>query len=163
MRACVLTTSYPRSPDDVAGIFVAEQVEHLRAAGIEVDVVSPNDVPHFGIAYGSGIAQNLKAKPWLLLALPAFLVAFARAARRSARTADVVHTHWLPTALVAIATGKPFVLQLWGTDVELARRFTRLARPLVRRARIVVAASEFLAADARRLGAREVRVIANGV
>src|SRR5579871_2360075 len=103
MRVCVLTTSYPRSPGDVAGIFVAEQVEQLRAAGIDVDVVSPADFPHFGIAYGAGIAQNLRARPWLVLALPAFLAAFARAARRTARGADVVHAHWLPTALPALA------------------------------------------------------------
>ena len=33
--------------------------------------------------------------------------------------------------------GKPFVLQVWGTDVELARRAPWLVRPLVRRARLV--------------------------
>ena len=163
MRVCVLTTSYPRAPGDVAGVFVAEQVERLRAAGIEVSVVSPGDFPHFGIAYGSGVTQNMKARPWLLLALPAFLLLFACAARRGARGADVVHAHWLPTALAAVATRKPFVLQLWGTDAELAGRFPRLARPLVRRAAVVVAASEFLAARAETLGARDVRVIANGV
>ena len=163
MRVCVLTTSYPRGPDDVAGRFVADQVEHLREAGVEIDVVSPATFRHFGIAYGGGIVQNLRARPWLALLLPAFLVSFAVAARRAARTADVVHAHWLPSALPALATGRPFVLQVWGTDVELARRTPWLWRPLVRRARVVVAASAFLAGEARRLGAREVRVVPNGV
>ena len=163
MRVCVLTTSYPRSPGDAAGAFVAEQVERLRDAGIEVEVVSPAAFRHFGIAYGGGIAQNLRAQPWLLVALPLFVASYARAARRGARGADVVHAHWIPSALAAAATGKPFVLQVWGTDVELARRAPRLARPLVRRARIVIAASGFLADAARALGAREVRVIPNGV
>src|SRR5262249_4043209 len=146
VRVCVLTTSYPRSPGDVAGIFVADTVERLRAAGVEVDVVSPADFRHFGIAFGAGIVQNLRARPWLALALPAFLLAFVRAARRAARGADVVHAHWLPSGLAALATGKPFVLQVWGTDVELARRAPRLARPLLRQARVVVAASSYLAA-----------------
>ncbi|HZQ02942.1 MAG TPA: glycosyltransferase, partial [Gaiellaceae bacterium] len=163
MRVCVLSTSYPRSADDVAGRFVADAVEHLRAAGVDVDVVSPASFPHFGIAYGSGIVQNLRARPWLALALPLFLAAYARAARRAAREADVVHAHWLPSALAALATGKPFVLQVWGTDVELARRCPRLARPLLERARVVVAASSYLAEEARRLGARDVRVIPTGV
>src|SRR5581483_7641652 len=101
--------------------------------------------------------------PWLLLLLPAFLAAFARAARRAARDADVVHAHWIPSALPALATGKPYVLQVWGTDVELARRAPWLARPLVRRARVVVAASSFLAEAARGLGARDVRVVPPGV
>jgi colanic acid/amylovoran biosynthesis glycosyltransferase len=163
MRVCVLTTSYPRSPDDVAGAFVAAQVGRLRAAGIEVEVVSPASFRHFGIAYGDGIAQNLRRRPWLLAALPLFLASFARAARRGARTADVVHAHWIPSGLAAIKTGKPYVLQVWGTDVAIANRMPILARPLVKRARIVVAASEFLAVAARELGAREVRVIPNGV
>jgi glycosyltransferase involved in cell wall biosynthesis len=163
VRVCVLTTSYPRSADDVAGIFVADAVERLRAAGVDVDVVSPADFRHFGIAFGDGIVQNLRARPWLALALPAFLLGFARAARRAARGADVVHAHWLPSGLAALATGRPFVLQVWGTDVELARRTPWLARPLVRRARVVVASSSHLADAARRLGARDVSVIAPGV
>ena len=163
MRVCVLTTSYPRFAGDVAGRFVADQVEQLRAAGVDVDVVSPATFRHFGVAYGGGIVQNLRAKPWLVLALPLFLAAYARAARRAAQRADVVHAHWLPSGLAALATDKPFVLQAWGTDVELARRAPWLARQVVRRARLVIAGSSYLAESVRRLSAREVRVIPNGV
>lgn len=163
MRVCVLTTSYPRSSADVAGRFVADTVEHLRAAGVEVDVVSPAKFRHFGIAYGDGIVQNLRARPWLVVLVPLFLASFALEARRASRAADVVHAHWIPSGLAAIATGKPFVLQVWGTDVELARRVPWLARPIVRRARLVVAGSSFLADEARALGPREVCVIPNGV
>jgi glycosyltransferase involved in cell wall biosynthesis len=159
LRVCVVTTSYPRFAGDVAGVFVAEQVEALRAAGVEVEVVSPANVRHFGIAYGDGIAQNLKAKPWLVLALPFFLAGLARAARRAGRAADVVHAHWIPSGLAARATGKPVVLQVWGTDVELARRVPWLLRGT----RVAIAASPFLAEAARRLGARDVRVITSGV
>ena len=59
--------------------------------------------------------------------------------------ADLVHAHWLPSALPAVKTRKPFVLQLWGTDVELARRARWVARRLVRRARVVLCPSEALA------------------
>ena len=54
--------------------------------------------------------------------------------------------------------GKPYVVQLWGTDVELARRAPWLFRPLLQRARLAIVASEYLAAR-RGLGAREVRVV----
>jgi glycosyltransferase involved in cell wall biosynthesis len=163
LRVCVLTTSYPRTLGEPAGSFVADTVSHLQRAGVEVDVVSPASFRHFGIAYGDGIVQNLRAAPWRVLLLPLFLGSFALAARRVAHRADVVHAHWIPSALPALATRKPFLLQLWGTDVELAQRVPRLARPLVRRARSVVAASSFLAESARRLGALDVRVIPNGV
>jgi glycosyltransferase involved in cell wall biosynthesis len=163
VKVVVLTTSYPRSPDDVAGAFVREAVEHLRAAGVDVEVVSPASFRHYGLAYGHGIVGNLRRRPWKVLLLPLFLASYTRAARRAARGADLVHAHWLPSALPAALTGKPFVLQLWGTDVELARRARRLARMLVARARVVVGPSEELAAAARALGARDVRMIPNGV
>jgi len=155
----VLTTSYPRDREDVAGSFVRDGVEALRASGVDVRVVSPATFRHFGIAYGDGIVNNLRRSPWKVLALPLFAVAFARAARRASRGADVVHAHWLPSALPALATGRPLVLQLWGSDVELARRVRPLARRLVGSARVVVCASTALAEDARELGARDVRVV----
>jgi glycosyltransferase involved in cell wall biosynthesis len=163
VKACVLTTSYPRDADDVAGNFVRDGVEALRATGVDVVVVSPANFRHYGIAYGDGIVNNLRRAPWKAALVPLFLLSFGRAARRASRDADVVHAHWLPSALPALATGKPFVLQLWGSDVALARRMRPLARWLVRRASVVVCASNALADDARTLGARDVRVIPSGV
>ena len=128
MKVVVLTTSYPRGPGDVAGLFVADQVEHIHERGVDVRVVSPASFRHYGIAYGSGVAGNLRQKPYLVLALPLMLAGFARAARRAAADADLVHAHWLPSGAVAALTGKPFVLQLWGTDVELARRDRKSTR-----------------------------------
>lgn len=159
MKVVVLTTSYPRHEDDMAGVFVRDLVEAARAEGVEIEVVSPATFRHFGIAYGHGVVGNLRRRPWLVLALPLFLAAYARAARRATRDADVVHAHWLPSALAALATGRPYVVQLWGTDVELARRAPWAFRWLVRRARAVAVASGFLAEAARELGARDVRLV----
>ena len=163
MKVAVLTTSYPRSPEDVVGRFVADAVEHVRARGVTVEVVSPLDFHHFGIAYGYGVMGNLRRRPWLAAALPAMLASFAVAARRASHDADLVHAHWLPAGAVAATTGRPFVVQLWGTDVELARRWPALARAILRRARLAICASNELADAARELGARAVRVIPGGV
>jgi glycosyltransferase involved in cell wall biosynthesis len=163
VKVAVLTTSYPRAAGDAPGRFVADAVERLRDRGVEVEVVSPASFRHFGIAYGSGVVGNLKREPWRAALLPGMLASFRRAARRAAREADLVHAHWLPAGAVALTCGKPFVVQLWGTDVELARKARPLARAVLRRARLVVCASNALAAAARELGAREVRVIPSGV
>ena len=163
MRVTVLTTSYPRHDGDIAGAFVRDAVEHLRSAGVEIDVVSPATFRHFGIAYGDGIAANLREQPARLALVPAFLAAFTRAARHASREADVVHAHWLPSGVPALATGKPFVLQAWGTDVELASRMPLLVRPVVRRASVVVVPSRALVADMEKLGAVGVRVVGSGV
>lgn len=163
MKVAVLTTSYPRNAGDMAGHFVAAAVEHAREAGVEVVVVSPGTFPHFGVGYGAGIAQNLRAAPWKLALVPAFMAAYARAARRAARDADLVHAHWIPSAIAARAAGKPYVLQVWGTDVALAQRAPRVFRPLMRGARSVIAASAFLAGEAEKLGARDVRIVPPGL
>jgi glycosyltransferase involved in cell wall biosynthesis len=163
MKLAVLTTSYPRHEGDPAGNFVKDAVDELRARGVEVEVVSPATFRHFGIAYGSGVMGNLRAAPWKAALVPAFLGSFARAARRAARDVDLVHAHWLPSGAVALTTGKPFVVQLWGTDVELARRASSLARRVLSRARLTICASNALADSARELGAKEVRVIPSAV
>lgn len=132
MKVLVVTTSYPPN----GGSFVAAMVEAVRARGVEVAVVSPSDVRHYGIAGGHGIVGNLRARPWLALLLPLFLWNLRRAAARV--DCDVVHAHWLPSGLVAATLRKPYVVQPWGTDVALLGRLPwRFPR--------VVAASRFLA------------------
>ena len=161
MRVAVLTTSYPRFSGDVAGRFVADSVEHVRSRGVEVEVVGPEQFRHYGIAYGHGMLGNLRRRPWLALLMPALLAGFVRAARRV--DADVLHAHWLPAGWVAARSGKPYVVQVWGTDVELARRAPWLARRVFGKARLVIAASNDLALRAQALGASDVRVIPSGV
>ena len=82
---------------------------------------------------------------------------------RSARDVDLVHAHWLGAGAVAATLGKPYVLQVHGTDLVLGLRVPWLARPILRRAALVVAGSQALAADARALGARDVRVVPTAV
>jgi glycosyltransferase involved in cell wall biosynthesis len=163
VKIAVLTTSYPRYAGDAAGRFVADAVDRIRRRGVTVEVVSPTDFEHHGIAYGDGIVGNLRSRPLLALYLPAMQRNFRRAARTAAQDADLVHAHWLPSGAVALSVGKPFVLQVWGTDMEIARRLPPLAKPILRGAALVVAPARALAAEAERLGARETRVIPSGV
>ena len=107
MKVLVLTTSYPRSADDVAGVFVADAVAGLREAGVEVRVVSPADFRHFG----DRLRRRDRAEPAREAvarrgACRCSSPSYARAARRAARDVDVVHAHWIPSALAALATGQ---------------------------------------------------------
>ncbi len=163
MKVVVLTTSYPRDERDIAGLFVRDAVEAVRREGVEVEVVSPASFRHFGIAYGHGIAGNLRGRPWLALLLPAFLLGYARAARRAARDADVVHAHWLPS-------GSPHSRPASRTSSSSGARTSRLRGGRPGSSGRCCAArdlrsppSEYLAAAARELGAREVRMIPSGV
>jgi glycosyltransferase involved in cell wall biosynthesis len=163
VKVAVLTTSYPRYAGDAAGHFVGEAVDRLRERGLEIEVVHPLTFRHYGIAYGHGVVGNLRRRPLRAVFLPAMVASFRRAAARAARDADVVHAHWLPAGAIALSLRKPYVVQVWGTDVELARRAPWLARPILRRARRVVAASTWLADAAQELGAERIDVIPSGV
>ena len=159
LRVAVFTTSYPRDDRDASGRFVADAVARLRSEGVGVEVVNPQ------LAGEGGVVEKLRRRPWLA---PTFVIRSLRALRRS--DCDLVHAHWLLAGAVAALAGKPFVLTLHGSgtagrfsDVELARRAPRLVGAIVRRARVVVCVSECLAAAARSCGARDVRVIPNGI
>ena len=164
MKVVVLTTSYPRDASDVAGNFVASAVEGCATLGVEVDVVSPATFQDFGIAYGGGIAQNLRAAPWKLALVPAFLAAYARAARRRgarrrprARALDPVRARGARdrASRTCCRCGGP-------TSSSRGARRRSCGRCCAARA-LVIAASSFLADEARALGAREVEVVPTGV
>jgi glycosyltransferase involved in cell wall biosynthesis len=161
MRVVFLTTSWPRGPGDYAGRFLADLVERLRGRGLVIDVLAPGQgFPDFRLAAGAGVAANARKRPW---AVPPLLAAMGRAARRAARGADLVHAAWLPNGLAAAVAGKPFVVTLLGTDVALAERAPALARPVLRRARVVIGVSRALTEAAVRLGAGDARFVPNGV
>jgi glycosyltransferase involved in cell wall biosynthesis len=161
VRVLVVTTSYPRHQADFAGRFLADTVERLRARGLGVELLAPGrGYRDYGLAYGEGMARNIRKRPW---AVPPLLASMSVAARRAARRADVVHAHWLQTGFPATLAGKPFVLTLHGSDVELARHGPALARRVVRRAAVVIGVSRALTHAAEHLGARDARFVPNGV
>lgn len=167
MRVVVLTTSWPRTEREFLGRFVADAVERLRERGVEVDVLAPRSgYRDFGLAYGAGMAANLRRRPW---AAPLLLASMSLALRRAARRADLVHAHWLLTAAVARLGGRPFVVTLHGSgsagrfsDVELARRRPGLVRLLLRPAAAVICVSETVA-EAMRAAGVDCVVVPNGV
>jgi glycosyltransferase involved in cell wall biosynthesis len=109
-RVVVFTTSYPRDENDFAGRFVYDLVEKVRARGVEVDVVRPGAFTAFGER--GGVVESFRRRPWRA---PRVLWSMRNALVRAGREADLVHAHWLASALVAPAAGKPVVLTLHGS------------------------------------------------
>ena len=157
MKVVVLTTSYPRDASDVAGNFVASAVEACASWASRSTSSRPRRSRTSGSPTAAASRRTCAARR-----------GSSRSCRRSSprtralrgvasRDADLVHAHWIPSAIAARATGKPYVLQVWGTDVELARRAPALVRPLLRGARTVIAASSV----PRRRGAQARRASAS--
>ncbi len=164
MHVCVLTTSFPRRRDDFAGVFVYNLARGLSKRG-KVSVVAPNDgrsaryeehghlcIHRFTyawpprwqrLAYGAGIPNNLRRRPWVALQIPAFLAMFLRTAWRVCADCDVVHVHWAPLAWLGLALrrryGIPVVLTVHGSDLRSLPPLS--IRPALERVDAVVAAA----------------------
>lgn len=169
----MLTTSYPAARGDAAGIFVERLARRLAGRGHEVRVLAPRApgtvdrtidgvAVHF-VGYAprplerltdrAGIAANVRERPLLAALAPSLLAALAAAAWAERRWADVVHAHWLPTALPARASRRPLVVTAHGSDVALGRRVPGLLAAAVRGA-VVLAPSPALAAELTALTGR---------
>lgn len=193
MRVGIITTSYPRFPGDYAGSFVADLGAALSRAGIDVQVWAPHAPglaerevaegvmvhrfryapgPLERVAYGDGIANNLRRHPTAALGLPGFVRALKRAGREAARSCDLLHVNWAQTAAMVASPrlGVPVVVTAHGTDVRLAHDGGRMLRELRRGVAFppvteVVAVSDELAAELRQLAphVRDVTVVPTGV
>lgn len=131
MNILVLTSSYPRSGEDIAGRFVHEWVQSLRERGHRVRVLCWADDARASAAagdesfgevlrvayaparfqtlfYGAGTPENLRENPRrALLAAPAAVAMLARAAGEIARDRpDIIVGHWLvPVGFLARVLG----------------------------------------------------------
>lgn len=178
MRVCMLTTSFPRRRGDFAGVFVYNLARELSRRGVEVRVVAPHDnrsnTPRYEVydhlhvhrfvyawpwkwqrlAYGEGIPNNLRRRPWVALQMPGFVVTFLRAAWRVCADCDIVHVHWAPLGWLGLALRLryriPVVLTVHGTDVRSLPPL--LIRPALARVDAVVAAAPETEVLLQRLG-----------
>ena len=125
LKVLFLTSSYPRSREDTASVFLRYLAEHLADRGLEIHVLAPADttsgktvegkitVHRFQyfpsrfqrLAYGSGIMPNLKRSPLLWLQVPFFILAMAYSLLRLIGQEQIrlVHAHWLlPQGLLGV-------------------------------------------------------------
>jgi glycosyltransferase involved in cell wall biosynthesis len=143
-----VTTSFPRFHGDFAGSFVFRFAKYLVSDGMQVTVLAPGAagyptadamegiqiyrLPYFyparlqRLAYeGGGILANLR-RTWLApVQVPLFFFAMVWAIKRYQARFDIIHCHWLPTAVAALmarlfsCTKPAIVLTNWGSDTRL--------------------------------------------
>ncbi len=135
MRILLVSNMYPSPERPEYGVFVARMADALRARDHDIAEV----VLHAG-----------DRGP---VATPTAYAGLARRARAAVaeHRPDVVYAHFLvPTGLVAIATGVPYVITAHGTDVRNVRRspvVAALTKVVLRRAAAVICVSEYIAAQ----------------
>lgn len=148
----LLTTSYPRREDDIAGLFVRGFARALVLCGHRVEVLAPEPrepcpapneagidvrwVPYVRprswarTFYGAGVPDNAR-DPRAWPGLVAYPAALHRATRRAVPRWDALVSHWaLPCALVAGALrgSRPHLAVLHSADVHLMRHLPLRSR-----------------------------------
>ena len=148
LKVILLASSYPRSADDTASVFLRYLAESLYKRGLEVHVLAPADresgsetekgvaVHRFRyfpgtwqrLAYGSGILPNLKRTPLLWVQVPFFLASMTYSLLRLMREIqpDILHAHWLiPQGTIAVLVKFfrkiPVITTVHGGDVFALR------------------------------------------
>jgi len=148
LKVLFLTSSYPRSAEDTASVFLRYLAEHLADRGLEIHVLAPADtssgttvegkitVHRFryfpsrlqALAYGSGIISNLQRSPWLWLQVPFFVLAMAYSLLRMIGREQIhlVHAHWiLPQGLIGVVAKYlrhvPLITTVHGADAFTLR------------------------------------------
>jgi colanic acid/amylovoran biosynthesis glycosyltransferase len=189
-RALVVATTYPARSGDGTPAFVADLCAEL-AREFDVTVVVPavpGGAPRETMADGTltvvrhryflrrwedvaagAILENVRSRKSRLLQVPFLLVSQRMAVRRAARefTPDVIHAHWIIPAGVSargLAKRVPLVVTTLGGDLYALRgRFpTWLKRRVMAAVAVVTVMNEDMAARAKELGARDVRVMPMG-
>ena len=181
MRVCILTTSYPMTDAVGSGTFVRRMVEAASVSGIRQTVLVP-DTPVGApiplttgvvravryvfprrlqrLAHGAGIPENVRKHPLLLLEVPLLLGAMAWAAWRHSRRCDLIHVHWLPTALAAWPAlwvrRLPLIASAHGSDARRLPRF--LLRRISRRACVITVSSPELRSALLRAGVGDAKI-----
>jgi glycosyltransferase involved in cell wall biosynthesis len=142
-----VATSFPRFDGDFAGSFVFRFAKYLASDGMQVTVLAPGAagyptadalegiqiyrLPYFyparlqRLAYeGGGILANLR-RTWLAkVQAPLLFFVMVWAIKRYQARFDVIHCHWLPTAVAALVarlcsrTKPVIVLTNWGSDTR---------------------------------------------
>ena len=145
MRICMPTTSYPRFDGDYPGLFIRDLAEALVADfDCHIDILAPGEkgakrTENFGrlsvfrpsyffprrwqkLAYGNGILLNLRQSilPWINF--PTFMGIFAYQIARLARSANLIHSHWSVSGMLAILTRPihccPVIAAIRGSDLS---------------------------------------------
>jgi glycosyltransferase involved in cell wall biosynthesis len=171
MKILIVSTTFPRYPQDTIPQFLLGFSRALVKEGAEVVVVAPHDtdtnacdnydgvevrriqywIPKSaqGLCYGAGIPTNVRNRRWLALQFPTLEMAFFQAALRFGQDADILNPHWtfagLPTALAGSILRKPIITHAY-TAEYIPKALKAINRFIVNRSEALISISQYAAA-----------------
>ena len=182
MRVCIVTTAFPRWPQDGRGTFILDAARAVQARGARVKVIamhSPGAKTREVIdgievirprylwperlevlqKEGGGLPIMWRTSYLARLALMPFSIVHTSAIARHAAECDVIHANWTLSATAAwvarVWRRRPLIVTVHGSDIYQATRLPfvgRLTRALLHRCERVIAVSHSLAQAVIALG-----------
>lgn len=148
IRALMVSTSYPADLSDWRGLFIRHLTDALaRRDDLQLQLWSPPGEMPANVTYAAtvderrwlaelmaagGIAHLMRQRGLRALVAPAHLLSMLRAAYRRSSDASLYHVNWLQNALPLPRDGRPLLVTVLGTDLQLLK--LPLMRWLIRRA-----------------------------
>ncbi len=179
-----VSTSFPRFRNDLAGSFVFRFARYLARDGMQVTALAPGE-PHYpareemdGVQiyrypyfyprcwqwltrHGHSMLTNIRHSWVARLQVPFFMLATMWAIWSRQDHFDLIHCHWLPTAVAALLARPfsrrkpPIVFTNWGSDTRLLPAW--LGRWVVRQVDGCVSTAVETDEHLERLGRKEFR------
>jgi len=175
LKACIVTTSFPRWLRDDQGTFILELAKALSGQGLTIKVIAPHAPAaqlheilegvevirpryiwpeRFELLrrYRAGLPVILRKHPSVWFLLPLFAFSHFFALLRYARDCDVIHANWTMSASISVLASlfinKPVIASVHGSDVYETKRIRWLGyvtRLILTRCDHIIAMSESLA------------------
>lgn len=180
IRFCMPCTCFPRFEGDFLGIFIYEIAKKLKENGYEIDIICPHNnnlqksevknglnINRFQympfpsmqrLAYGQGMAANLKKSCLLYFQLPFFFVSLAMECIKEYKKCDVIHAHFAPAGLAAVIarkffkTKKAVITSFYGSDILSCKRFKKIYRPLLQGGDLFLVLSKGMKTEIEKIG-----------
>lgn len=172
----ILTSSFPQKPESYEGIFILELVNKLNFTQFQPFVLTPHfyNAPFFEswipgkifrfpyffpsrferLAYGSGMAYNIRNNPAILANLPFFILSELIFTLYFIKKYKIllIHTHWvIPQgmigALVYCLTRLPHITTVHGSDLNILKKYPVLhsiGRFITRNSSIITVNSNYM-------------------
>ncbi len=181
------STTLPLYKGDYHGVFFYDFIKELNKKNVDITIITPSDskakdyeirdgikIKRFNyffskrfqkLAYGDGLAINLRNDPSLWFQVPFFNFFMFNSIRNEMKNYDLIHAHFGLSGLMSIIarffSNKkiPIITSFYGKDIDLARKFLPLFKILFRKGDLFITLSKDMGKELESLGCKKEKII----
>lgn len=188
IQLIVPTTTFPRTKGDYWANFLLTLFKEVKKKGeIDIKIIAPHfykgkikeviggiNIERYQyfmpskfekIAYGDGIAVNLKKNPLLNLQLPFFLFTYFCKLIKEYKNSDIIHAQLAPSGLLSIYVRKlfrekkPIITSFYGRDVPQCKKYKKIYKKLFEEGNLFLVLSKEMKKEVENLGCNPDKIV----